>query len=335
MISIVIPLYNKAHVILNTLRTVFSQTYTDFEVIIVDDGSTDNGVEVIKEKYADETRIRIITQENQGVSVARNRGIEEAKGDYVSLLDGDDEWHPEYLEHVVAMTKSYPNAGMYCTAGLIQNANGSVGYRVANKYIGKTLEINYFENPDVFSHTSATTLSKKVFMKSHKSPKGMKCCEDLSLFYDLALMAPVIYCGLPLSKYVGGVPGQTTSASVERRKYLLQFVIFLYNKFADEIKLSPNVNLRKSAEIYLQYILRHRFKNYLTHETYQFNSFFNGLSECVFSFLSPIEKYLYANNKRLAILYINITKLFWRMRRYPVVGAEVNVDKILSKYLSW
>lgn len=208
MISVVIPLYNKGHVIANTIRTVIAQEYSDFELVIVDDGSTDNSVEVINNEFPDESRIRIIRQVNQGVSAARNRGIEEAKGDYVSLLDGDDEWHPEYLTHVVEMIKAYPNAGMYCTAGLVQNASGSVGYRIANKYIGKTLEIDFFENPDVFSHTSATTLSKKVFMESDKFPVGQCYSEDQSCFYEIGLLSSVIYCAIPLSKYIGGVEGQ-------------------------------------------------------------------------------------------------------------------------------
>ena len=78
MISIVIPLYNKAHTIMHTLNAVFKQEYQDFEVIIVDDGSTDNGVGIIQQHFHD-NRIRIFHQENQGVSVARNRGVEEAR----------------------------------------------------------------------------------------------------------------------------------------------------------------------------------------------------------------------------------------------------------------
>ena len=73
MFSIIIPLYNKAHTIVNTLNTVFAQTFQDFEVIIINDGSTDNGVEVIQQHF-NNPRIRIIQQKNAGVSAARNRG---------------------------------------------------------------------------------------------------------------------------------------------------------------------------------------------------------------------------------------------------------------------
>lgn len=96
MITVVIPLYNKAHTIKDTLNTVLNQTYSEYEIIIVNDGSTDNGVQIIKDNFNDK-RIRIINQKNFGVSVARNRGIKEAKYNYIALLDADDNWHPDYL----------------------------------------------------------------------------------------------------------------------------------------------------------------------------------------------------------------------------------------------
>ena len=96
MISVVIPLYNKAHTIVHTLSTVMRQNYADYEVVIVDDGSTDNGVQLILEHFKD-PRIRIVSQENAGVSVARNRGVDEAKGEWVAFLDGDDYLHKDFL----------------------------------------------------------------------------------------------------------------------------------------------------------------------------------------------------------------------------------------------
>ena len=100
MISIVIPLYNKERAIINTLQSVLAQTYTDCEIIIVDDGSTDNSLNVVHKRISEleNERIRVIHKKNGGVSSARNRGIKEAKGEYVALLDGDDLWEPTFLE---------------------------------------------------------------------------------------------------------------------------------------------------------------------------------------------------------------------------------------------
>ena len=90
MISVVIPLYNKEKQIKRTIQSVLTQTFQDFEIVIVNDGSTDNStIEVEKIK---DSRIRLIHQENAGVSAARNKGIEEAKYELIALLDADDEW---------------------------------------------------------------------------------------------------------------------------------------------------------------------------------------------------------------------------------------------------
>jgi len=90
MFSVVIPLYNKERSVKNTIESVLNQTFQDFEVIVVNDGSTDNSLEVVK-SFNDE-RIRIINQKNSGVSSARNRGIKEAKYEWIAFLDADDLW---------------------------------------------------------------------------------------------------------------------------------------------------------------------------------------------------------------------------------------------------
>ena len=105
MISVVIPLYNKEKSIAQTLECVLNQTYKDFEVIVVDDGSKDNSAAIVAQ-FTD-TRIHLIRQENGGVSAARNRGIEEAQGKYVAFLDADDVWLTDHLESLVNLIRQY------------------------------------------------------------------------------------------------------------------------------------------------------------------------------------------------------------------------------------
>lgn len=108
MISVVIPLYNKAHTITRSLTSVMRQEFTDFEVIVIDDGSTDNGRDIILSNFQD-SRIKVIPQQNAGVSAARNRGVTESHGDYIAFLDADDEWHPQYLSYIVRAISRYPD----------------------------------------------------------------------------------------------------------------------------------------------------------------------------------------------------------------------------------
>lgn len=118
----VIPLYNKALYIERTVRSVLAQTRQEFEVVVVDDGSTDGGAAIV-ERFAD-PRIRLITQENRGASTARNRGIRESGADIVAFLDADDEWYPTFLETILDLHRRYPEAGAHATAYAIYNPDG-------------------------------------------------------------------------------------------------------------------------------------------------------------------------------------------------------------------
>ena len=111
MITVVIPLYNKEHSITTTLKSVLAQSYTDYEVIVVDDGSTDNSANIVRELGNE--KIRLISQPNGGVSAARNTGIMEARGEYVAFLDGDDLWDKDFLKELVHLMEDYPEKSIY------------------------------------------------------------------------------------------------------------------------------------------------------------------------------------------------------------------------------
>lgn len=106
LVSVVIPTYNRARIIRKALDTALAQTYENIEIIVVDDGSTDD-TETALADYAD--KIRYIKQSNQGASAARNHGIREARGKYIAFLDSDDQWLPHKLERQVALMESQPD----------------------------------------------------------------------------------------------------------------------------------------------------------------------------------------------------------------------------------
>lgn len=335
MISVIIPLYNKAHTIVNTLNTIMNQSYKDFEVIIVNDGSTDNGVEKIINSFNDE-RIKIISQENSGVSAARNNGVEISKGDWISFIDGDDQWHPDYLLIINNVIDKYKNIGLICTGGLCTNLKtNKIDYRIAKKYINQIVEINFFENPCVFSHTSGVTIKKDIFKAVHGFPLGMKCCEDYACTQSIALITRTIYIGLPISKYVGGVEGQTTSIDAETRYKYLEYVVNYYNSVMNNFKYYRVEN--KLFKIYFKYDIRHRIKGFLKDRNYRSLEYFlKSLSIENLNLLNKFEKFLYKNHNRfLSILFINVTKIIWRMHRFPIVGEKIDSKLISSRYKKW
>ena len=112
--SIIIPVYNVAPYLRECLDSVLAQTFTDWEAICVDDGSTDGSGDVLDEYAAKDKRFRVIHQKNAGVGAARNKGLDIANGNWILFLDSDDVWQHNLLSTVVSMTKAYPGERLYC-----------------------------------------------------------------------------------------------------------------------------------------------------------------------------------------------------------------------------
>lgn len=206
MISVVIPLYNKETLISNTLSTVLIQSYQDYEVIVVDDGSTDNSVAEV-EKVQD-PRIRLIRQQNAGVSVARNRGVEAAKGDLIAFLDADDEWKPEYLATQYHLSQKYPKCSVFACNYVFRDAAGEITPTILQKlpFSGKYgILCNYFEvaccsHPPLW--TSAVVVRKSALQAIGGFPVGIKSGEDLLTWACLACKYQIAYSITPLAVFI-------------------------------------------------------------------------------------------------------------------------------------
>lgn len=207
MFSIVIPLYNKENLIADTLNSVLCQSYSDFEVIVVDDGSTDNSVSVVKS--FNDSRIRIITQQNAGVAAARNHGIEEAQREFVALIDADDLWEPDYLQTMHDLIQKFPECDVFASSYKFKDQDGNITYpKINNMHIAEfsddILE-NYFEifcssNPPIW--TSATIARKSTFKSVNGFPVGVRLGEDLITWAKLACKYKIAYVRKPLATYV-------------------------------------------------------------------------------------------------------------------------------------
>lgn len=204
MITIIIPLYNKEASIATALRGVLAQSYQDFEVVVVDDGSTDGGAAVVEQ--FDDPRIRLIRQANGGVSAARNRGIAEARGQHVAFLDADDEWMPTFLEEIAALIAAYPECKARAT-NYIFNSNGVKSPTLLRK-IPFTEErgvmTNYFEvascsHPPMW--TSAVCIDRDLLQEIGGFPIGIKSGEDLLTWARIAVRTQWAYSMKPLAQY--------------------------------------------------------------------------------------------------------------------------------------
>jgi glycosyltransferase involved in cell wall biosynthesis len=200
--SVVIPLHNKETTVGRALQSVLNQTVQDFEVIVVNDGSTDQGPFLVKS--ISDPRIRLIDQENQGVSAARNRGIAEAKHELIAFLDADDEWLPEFLETIRRMVVRYLDCGLYATRYFLQSPSGkrqpAVVRGLPDAFEG-ILE-NYFKtavrsNPPVCS--SAICARKTALLKIGGFPVGVISGEDLLTWARIAVRCDIAYSMLCLS----------------------------------------------------------------------------------------------------------------------------------------
>lgn len=202
--SVIMPLFNKERYVKKAIESVISQTYRDFELIIVDDGSTDNSLSVVKGLKIEDRRLKILTQSNSGVAVARNNGVAASEGEYVCFLDADDWWEDRYLEEIDRLIKEYPEAGLYAT--------NYVYYKPGKTHVALDLERGYMNYPDAYLHgempvwTGAASMPRKVFDEMGGFSKGVKLGEDFLLWAKTALQCKVAFGEKPLAYYNNVVP---------------------------------------------------------------------------------------------------------------------------------
>ncbi len=318
-ISIVIPLYNKAHTIVNTLQTVFRQRYANFEIIIVDDGSTDNSVALIIEHFND-PRIRIIQQNNAGVSAARNKGVQEAKGTWIAFLDADDEWMPLYLQSLVNALNKYPDAEMIgCSSFHKDFKTGKFSCNsIIDKYYKQIVKIDYFINPDRMTHIGATMLKKDVFLQIGGFNTSLRINEDLLLLALIALRRHYIYIGELLHVYVSNVPGQATSVKnkhdndIKNLLYVINTIYHNYVTVGYENHLVPVAMKYRFLHIMMLFLKSY---DYLS-VTY----FLDNVDSSLKSYIGIIDWMKNPRFNKIAIAYIYVSKLIWRTHGYPRVG---------------
>lgn len=196
MISVVIPLYNKEASIAQSLKSVLSQEYDDFEVVIVDDGSTDGSVAVVE--AINDPRIRLIKQENGGPSKARNTGVKNAKGEWILFLDADDEMLPGALEFFSKKIQNHTDVDMFLGEVIVNNGK--------KEYLAVEYKEGVVSNPfkaHVLGHLyqcSGTTVYRKTIVEKNPFDERVRRYEDLQRIFKLYRKYRLYLCHKPVAK---------------------------------------------------------------------------------------------------------------------------------------
>ncbi len=199
-ISVVIPTYNYGRFIAEAIESVLQQTYPRIEIIVVDDGSTDNTEKVLS-SFGD--RIRYIRQANQGVGAARNTGVKESSGELIAFLDADDYWHPQKLEKQVEKLVSDPEIGLVHCGLLKVDASGNpLEENCAGKEGWVADDLLLFE-PVIAGPGSCTLVRKEIFLEvgGYDLDMSMHPSEDWELSYRIARKCKFGFVREPLVFY--------------------------------------------------------------------------------------------------------------------------------------
>ncbi|MCL1036539.1 glycosyltransferase family 2 protein [Shewanella submarina] len=201
--SIIIPLYNKKGLISKTIESVLSQTYLNFEIIVVDDGSTDGSIESIS--GLNDERLKLFRKENGGVSSARNYGIKKAEGQYVAFLDADDEYEISFLKNINLAIEQFPDADAFCTGFFKVRGREKLRSFNPDRYAKSPFLIEDFYSLwaiDSFFCASSIVVRKEYFQYHHKwFPEGESLGEDQEVWFHLAENGSLVHIPKALSKY--------------------------------------------------------------------------------------------------------------------------------------
>ena len=244
MFSVVIPLYNKAKYIENAVASVLEQTWPDFELIVVNDGSTDGSRERLT-GFADR-RLQVVDQPNAGVSVARNTGAKHARFSYIAFLDADDWWHPHFLEEMKRLIAQFPDAGLYGSRYYIVK-NGL--HTPAQIGVPTGFSAGYIDYFAVYAQTfwvpincSFVVVNKLAFEQQNGFNPGLKFGEDFDLWVRIALRHRVAYVNQLLA--YSNQDADTTNRALGTDKCWkpAEHVTFNLGEFAGQEPHNPTLN---------------------------------------------------------------------------------------------
>jgi len=197
-VSVVIATYNRAGFICDAIDSVLAQTFTDYEILVVDDGSTDRTPQVL-EKYGD--RIRYFCQAHRWQAAALNRGIRESRGTYIAFLDDDDIWLPDKLAVQMRFLQDHPSTGVVCSRAWSVNLQGEVVGLLQKRNGNDGTFVSLYEQHCSDIVFASLVVRKEILEEVGGLDETLKSTQDFDLYLRLAKKHPVVYLDIPLLKY--------------------------------------------------------------------------------------------------------------------------------------
>jgi glycosyltransferase involved in cell wall biosynthesis len=250
LFSVVIPAYNRAEIITRTIDSVLAQTFSDFEIIVVDDGSTDD-LKKVCDKY-NSSRIHYIYQNNAGSNPARNNGIRNSRGYYVSFLDSDDTWETEYLDEALKKFNSDNEIGFVWVKNIKKYL--PEGVTTLKKY--KKLEGFVYREvlkQGYLINSSCITVKRSLLETIGGWDNDLRACQDDDICFRLAKITKIGCVDKVLSTFYIDERFDRISASSSRRAWNS---FFLWQKFADDLLsyCGENELVNKMVTVYLRFL---------------------------------------------------------------------------------
>lgn len=195
MFSVIVPVFNKEHCVERTIISILSQNYSDFELIIVDDGSTDNSLQVVSSIQDD--RIIIFHKDNEGVSIARNYGIERARGEYICFLDADDEWDANFLYSMFEVIQQYPDYSFFACPFVTREKGREKTFKIKHgnddTFVIDDYCKTFVEQRQAICCVGTVCIRKDMLISCGMFPPNVKRGEDHDMWLKLACMTKVVY----------------------------------------------------------------------------------------------------------------------------------------------
>ncbi len=264
-ISVVIPTYNRSQTLTRAIKSVLAQTYQDFDLWIVDDGSTDSTEQLVKSFSAEHSAIFYLKQDNKGVSAARNFGVSKSSGDWIAFLDSDDEWLPNRLESQVRMIEANPELPLIHGEEIWVRK----GKRVNPKFIHQKFGGHIFEKclPLCLISPSASLIRRDVLSEVGGFDEDYVVCEDYDLWLKITSLYPVGFISDPIIVKYGGHEDQLSVRYFAMDYYRITAMdrITKIRDLSQDSYFAVRDEIAKKSKILLKGYLKHQNMQHFDH----------------------------------------------------------------------